>query len=88
MFVRGFVISFPFKISVIFFSLLSQSKEDNLKSIFTGKPIQEEDLVKREKLEKGKIIIVFCDKRFVGIYQTILGENVFAKSEFVMQPIK
>ncbi|MCK4552764.1 RNA-guided pseudouridylation complex pseudouridine synthase subunit Cbf5 [Candidatus Pacearchaeota archaeon] len=35
---------------------------------------------------KDKIIIVFCENKFVGIYKTILGEHIFAKSEFVMQP--
>ena len=79
-------------------------KKDNLESIFTGKPIQEKDLVKKAKIErqkaelltnsskrgqiKDKIIIVFCENKFVGIYKTILSEHIFAKSEFVMQPIK
>ena len=63
-------------------------KKDNLKSIFTGKPIYERDLVNKVKIDKDKIIIVFCENKFVGIYRTILGEHVFAKSEFVMQPLK
>ena len=63
-------------------------KKDNLKKIFTGKPIHEKDLVKPIKIGKEEIIIVFCENKFVGIYKTILGEHVFAKSEFVMQPMK
>jgi len=63
-------------------------KKDRLQQIFTGKPIQNEDLIKKVKIDKDNIIIVFCENKFVGIYKTILGENVFAKSEFVMQEIK
>jgi len=62
-------------------------KENNLKQIFTGKPIHKEDLVKENNLEKGEIICVFANGRFVGMYQIINGKDVFAKAEFVMQPI-
>ena len=63
-------------------------KKDRLVQIFTGKPIQKEDLIKNVKIEKGKIIIVFCENKFVGIYKTILSEHIFAKGEFVFQPLK
>jgi len=63
-------------------------KKDRLQQIFTGKPIQKEDLVKAVKIGRGDIIIVFCEDKFVGIYKTILSEHVFAKGEFVMQPIQ
>jgi len=63
-------------------------KKDRLVQIFTGKPIQEEDLVKKQKFEKDKIVVVFCENKFVGMYKTILEKHVFAKSEFVMQPVK
>ena len=63
-------------------------KKDRLQQIFTGKPIHEKDLVKPIKISKEEIIVVFCENKFVGIYKTILSEHVFAKSEFVFQPIK
>ena len=63
-------------------------KKDRLQQIFTGKPIQDEDLIDKPKMKKGEIIVVFCEGKFVGIYKTILGEHVFAKSEFVFQPVK
>jgi tRNA U55 pseudouridine synthase TruB len=63
-------------------------KKDNLKSIFTGKPIHKNDLIKNKKIKTGEIISVFCEDKFVGIYKTILGEHIFAKSEFVFQPVK
>ncbi len=64
-----------------------QIKENNLKQIFTGKPIHKNDLVNEEKLERGKIISVFCEKRFVGMYEVINEEDVFAKAKFVLQAI-
>ncbi|MEJ2267783.1 MAG: RNA-guided pseudouridylation complex pseudouridine synthase subunit Cbf5 [Nanoarchaeota archaeon] len=62
-------------------------KKDNLKKIFTGKPIHKEDLIKLKNFEKGKIISVFCEDRFIGMYKIINGKDIFAKAEFVMQPI-
>jgi len=62
-------------------------KKDNLKSIFTGKPIQNNDLVKKYMFIKGQIIFVFCIDKFVGMYKVLNEGNIFAKSEFVMQPL-
>jgi H/ACA ribonucleoprotein complex subunit 4 len=80
-------------------------KEDNLKQIFTGKPIHKEDLVNEEhhgrtpkdflpkslqgaKFARGEIISVFCEKRFVGMYEVINEKDVFAKAKFVLQAMK
>ncbi|MDP3966555.1 MAG: RNA-guided pseudouridylation complex pseudouridine synthase subunit Cbf5 [archaeon] len=63
-------------------------KEDNLKKIYTGKPIHYEDLEKKEKFDNGKIISVFCKNKFVGMYQVMNEKDVFAKGEFVFQSIK
>ena len=63
-------------------------KKDNLPSIFTGKPIHKEDLVKGVKLASGETICVFCENKFIGMYEIIGREHVFAKSKFVLQPIK
>jgi H/ACA ribonucleoprotein complex subunit 4 len=62
-------------------------KKSELKRIFTGKPIGYLDLIGKEKFEKGKIISVFCEEVFVGMYKVINGEDIFAKGEFVLQPI-
>jgi len=62
-------------------------KEKNLKQIFTGKPIHKKDLVKENNLEKGKIICVFCEERFIGMYQIINGKDIFVKAKFVFQEI-
>jgi H/ACA ribonucleoprotein complex subunit 4 len=63
-------------------------KENNLKQIFTGKPIHKEDLVESKKIETGKIVCVFSGERFIGMYKVIDGKDIFAKAEFVMQLIK
>jgi hypothetical protein len=61
---------------------------DNLKKIYTGKPIHTEDFAKKEDFEKGEIISVFCAEKFVGMYKVVNEDKIFAKAEFVMQPIK
>ena len=63
-------------------------KEDNLKSILTGKPIYKKDLVKDTGVKKDSIICVFCNEKFIGMYSVIRGKEIFAKSEFVMQPVR
>ncbi|MAG11010.1 RNA-guided pseudouridylation complex pseudouridine synthase subunit Cbf5 [Candidatus Pacearchaeota archaeon] len=65
-----------------------QIKSDNLKQIFTGKPIYKEDVISTRKFKKGEVISVFCDKRFVGMYKITSEEEIFARAEFVMQEIK
>ncbi|MCR4326977.1 MAG: RNA-guided pseudouridylation complex pseudouridine synthase subunit Cbf5 [Nanoarchaeota archaeon] len=63
-------------------------KENNLKKIYTGKPIHFEDLEKKANFEKGKIISVFCENKFVGMYKVLNEGEVFAKGEFVLQSVK
>jgi H/ACA ribonucleoprotein complex subunit 4 len=63
-------------------------KEDNLIKIFTGKPIHKSDVLSEDKFNEGDVVCVFCENRFVGMYKIIKSEYVFAKAEFVLQPIK
>ncbi len=63
-------------------------KKKNLRQIFTGKPLQENDLITKKKFETGEIISVFCDEEFVGMYEVKNDELFFAKAKFVLQPIK
>jgi len=60
----------------------------NLKSILTGKPIYKKDLEGPTKVKKDEDIVVFCKDRFIGMYKVIRGKEIFAKAQFVMQPIK
>jgi len=63
-------------------------KEDLIKNLWDGKPILEKDLVKKPRVKKGDKVIVFAGERFIGVYDVLLEENKWAKSEFVMQPLK
>ena len=63
-------------------------KNLRLKEIFTGKPILESDLKKKVGFEMGEKICIFSENLFVGVYKTTNDKNIFAKAEFVMQPIK
>ena len=64
-----------------------QINERRLKIILTGKPLVYGDLIERLKIEKNKIISVFSDGKFVGMYKVTNEEDIFARPEFVMQPI-
>ena len=39
-------------------------------------------------MERDKIISVFSGERFIGMFKVVNNKDIFAKSEFVMQPIK
>lgn len=59
-----------------------------VKELFTGKPLFQFDLVKKEKFELEEKIAVFCEERFIGIYIVENSARRFARPDFVMQPIK
>jgi len=63
-------------------------KNGNLKSIFTGKPIHKRDLKEPTKVKKDEDVVVFCEGKFIGMYKVIRGKDIFAKAQFVMQPIE
>jgi len=61
---------------------------DNVKNILTGKSIFYRDLIDKPKIEKGKIISIFLDSKFIGMYKVTNEAETFARPEFVMQPMK
>ena len=65
-----------------------QVKENVVDRLLHGKVIHYDDLKKEVKKETGKIISVFSNNNFIGMFKVINGERVFAKPEFVLQPIK
>lgn len=67
---------------------VAQIKEDNLKQILTGKPIYKKNLVEDKGWKIDEVVAVFCDKRFIGMYKVTNEKDIFARPEFVMQPIK
>ncbi len=63
-------------------------KKESLMQIFTGKPIYKKDLVKDTGVKKEEVVSVFCEGDFIGMYKIIRGKEIFAKPEFVMQPVR
>jgi H/ACA ribonucleoprotein complex subunit 4 len=63
-------------------------KKESLKQIYTGKPIRQEYLKEKYSLEKEKIISVFCEGKFIGMYRITNEKEIFARPKFVMQSIK
>ena len=62
-------------------------KKDSVDRILHGQPIYKEDLTRDSKMEKEKKICVFSGDKFIGVYKVINEGRVFAKGEFVLQPI-
>ena len=58
-------------------------KEDNLRNILTGKPIYQEDLMTKSKIETGEIVCIFCRNKFIEIAKVINDKEIFSKPEFV-----
>jgi len=64
-------------------------KKNCVERIFHGSPIHEDEVVKKEFLdyEKEQKLVVFSEDRFIGIFKVIKEGNLFARSEFTMQPL-
>lgn len=65
-----------------------QVKKEYVDKIFHGSPIHDEFLKKKEKVEKGESVSIFSGERFLGMFKVVNAINIFAKPEFVLQPIK
>jgi H/ACA ribonucleoprotein complex subunit 4 len=63
-------------------------KEENLNQILTGKPIHKIDVIKDEGWKVESIVSCFCNDKFIGMYRVFRGKEIFAKPEFVMQPMR
>jgi len=76
----------PAEVIVNYYESL-EIKEESLKRIFTGKPVYQEDLKERNKIKEGEIVIIFCKKMFVGVYQVINKKEIFCQPLYVLQPV-
>ena len=63
-------------------------KKEFVEKILHGSPIDEKYLVKKQKMEKDKIISIFEDEKFIGMFKVVNQGNIFAKSQFVLQEIR
>ncbi|MEK6847602.1 MAG: hypothetical protein AABX50_00570, partial [Nanoarchaeota archaeon] len=64
-----------------------QINPDSAERILRGQPIYKKNLVKEEKVKKDEKICIFSDSRFIGVYWVVSEDRIFAKPEFVFQPI-
>ncbi len=63
-------------------------REEIIGKLFNGSPLFIKDVTNKVKIENSKRCCVFSGDKFIGIYSMINSEEVFAKPEFVLQPIK
>ncbi|HKZ33764.1 MAG TPA: RNA-guided pseudouridylation complex pseudouridine synthase subunit Cbf5 [Candidatus Nanoarchaeia archaeon] len=64
-----------------------QVNEESAPRILRGQPIYEKDLINDVDMEKGIRISVFSSDRFIGVFRIVNEDKIFAKSEFVLQPL-
>ncbi|MEM3074605.1 MAG: RNA-guided pseudouridylation complex pseudouridine synthase subunit Cbf5 [Candidatus Pacearchaeota archaeon] len=65
-----------------------QVKKEYIKKLHQGFPLLKEYLLNREHFLDGSKISVFQDENFIGVYNIINKEDLFAKPEYVLQPIR
>ncbi len=63
-------------------------QEESVDRILHGQPIYHKNLVKKYDLKKEQVVCVFCGDDFVGIFKVINGEDIFARSLFVLQEMR
>ncbi|MDP3992564.1 MAG: RNA-guided pseudouridylation complex pseudouridine synthase subunit Cbf5 [Candidatus Pacearchaeota archaeon] len=64
-----------------------QIKEESATRILRGQPIYNKDLVNAVKIEKDNLVSVFTMDKFIGMFRVVSEDEIFAKPEFVLQPI-
>ncbi|MEM3091155.1 MAG: RNA-guided pseudouridylation complex pseudouridine synthase subunit Cbf5 [Candidatus Pacearchaeota archaeon] len=66
-------------------------KKEAAKRLFHGSPLFINDIPKRlsefNKFNLGDKICVFINKKFIGVFEIINSDKIFAKPKFVLQPI-
>ena len=62
-------------------------KKKYVDKVLHGSPIYYKFLKKKLKIKNKEIICIFCEEKFIGMYKNIDDKYVFAKAEFVLQPV-
>jgi len=65
-----------------------QVKKDVVNFLYTGKRFLHESVLTKGKFETGEIVCAFAGELFIGVYEVINSEIIFAQPLFVMQPVK
>jgi len=64
-------------------------KEEEIKKLFNGKPLFEKAIISKSKdLKNNEKVCVFSGEKFIGVYRVSKEKEIFARAEFVLQPIK
>jgi len=63
------------------------AKEESIRRLHNGSPLFIKDLTKKNNIKTGRTC-VFSKDKFIGIYNVINSGDIFAKPDFVLQPIK
>lgn len=63
-------------------------KAESIGRLYNGSPLFNKDLDKKPDFGKSERVCVFSKDKFIGVYTVINSGEVFAKAEFVLQPIK
>jgi len=62
-------------------------EEESADRILHGQPIYKENLIEKKDLEKNGKISVFSGEKFIGVFEVVNEGRIFARGEFVLQPI-
>jgi len=62
-------------------------KEASVYRLLHGAPLDHKSLIKEKKFDKGQIISVFEKEKFIGMFKVVNEKNIFAKPQFILQPI-
>jgi len=65
-----------------------QIRRESISRVLHGSPIYDEDLTERVDIDTDKVVSVFSEERFIGMFKVLNSGRVFARAEFVLQPIK
>lgn len=65
-----------------------QIKEESASRILQGQPVYEKNLVNNGNFNKDDKVSVFSEEKFIGVFKVVKEGMVFARPEFVLQPIK
>ncbi len=66
----------------------TEVKKEYADKILHGAPIDCKFLIKKKDFDKGQIICILTEEKFVGMFKVVNEGQIFAKPEFVLQPLK
>lgn len=64
-----------------------QVRREAVARLYTGKAFRREDLAKETKIKSGENFAGFFGEKFIGVYSVVNELEIFAKPEFILQPV-